>query len=182
MATIHNWPVRPIVTLVSEFCSWDTQWGSPDTSTFQGNVDNVLKLQVACKYKKPYGGSAQYHVYIDKLIGNNWVNVIRDEFGYYPNPTDNTWHTELREYQLTQSGSMVADVILNFRITTQIEGAGHLPTGSGPGSLGNYSDPISHDFKATFKKYKIGILKEHFLFMEKNFNDVLIHYSTKKPT
>jgi hypothetical protein len=181
MATILIWPHLPIVTLISEFCSWDTQWDSLNSAQFTGGIDNILKFQVACKYQKPYGGSARYHVYIDTLIGNSWFNVIRDEFGYYPDPTDTQWHTEFREYQLRQPGSFYADRVLSFRITTQIEGAGYLPTGNQPGSLGNFSNPESHDFKATFTKVKLVTVKEHFDLIAKHLNEVLDHYSTHEP-
>lgn len=60
-----------------------------------------MKLQVKFKYKKPYGASARYKIQLDKLIRSNWTNIITDEVGYYPVSTDNSWHTKIKEYELS---------------------------------------------------------------------------------
>ncbi len=178
---IHEWGTRPIVTLISEYWTWETQWHNHDTQTFSGGFDNVLKIQIECKYKKPYGGSARYRVYIDKQSGNDWVNVITDEFGYYIDPQDNQWHSEFREYQLRQAGYIFTDKTLCFRITTQIEGPGHLPTGDGPGSLGNWSDPESHVFTATFTKVHLDVAEVQLKYVERYLQELSQHYKTMKP-
>lgn len=180
-AKVHEWGARPIVTLISEFATWDTQWHNHDAQTFSGGINNALKIQLECKYKKPYGGSACYRVNIDKQSGSDWVNIIMDEFGYYPDPPDNQWHSEFREYQLRQPGSYITDKILCFRITTQIEGPGHLPTGSGPGSYGFWGDAESHVFTATFTKVSLDVAEAHIKYIEKYIKDLSHRYRAMKP-
>jgi len=178
--TAHEWATRPLVTLESTFWTCNTEWHGGTSETFKGGITNILTLQVECKYKKPYGGSARYRVVIDRKLGDNWVNVIVDEFGYYPPASDDNWHSELREYQITQLGNLAKDVTLEFRITTQIEGPGHMDTGSG-GSLGYWSDPESRTFTATFQQTALHIVEDHFATLERYLRDAREHYIKKQP-
>lgn len=176
---IGEWGVRPIVTLVSEFASWETQWHGGDAETFQGGMQNILKLQVEFKYKKPYGGSARYRVLIDRLSGTTWANAITDEVGFYPQASDNTWHASSKVYDIAMAPSPMfprTDRLLRFRITTQIEGPGHLPTGSGPGSLGSWSDPESREFTATFTKPTIQIVEGYIVDLERMLHEELARF------
>ncbi len=181
-AVVHEWGVRPIVTLESTYWEYETQWHNDNAQTFKSGIHNILKLQVEFKYKKPYGGSARYRVEIDRLVGSNWYNVITDEVGFYPDPTDTSWHTEYKEYELSIPAWIWhrIDRVVHFRITTQIEGPGHLPTG-GEGSLGFWSDPESREFTATLEAPTLEIVGSYVMTMEEFLRETMDYYRTRFP-
>jgi len=174
-AVTHQWGVRPIVTLVSEYWESDVQWhAQPDQETFDGGIHNILKIQVEFKYKKPYGGSARYIVAFDELVGSHWVyNRLYDQVGFYRDPRDNAWHTRHREYDLYKSGlfmpwrTQTQTLTLHFRLTVWIQEPGHMDTGSS-GSSGNYSEPESREFTAIFKAPGIQLLTAHISSLERD--------------
>jgi hypothetical protein len=176
-ATIHNWPVRPIVTLVSEFASWETQWHGEDAHTFAGGIQNVLKLLVEFKYQKPYGGSARYRVAIDRRDDSAWTNTITDVVSFYPDPTDTAWHTETKEYELSITVPLFlrASKALDFRITSQIEGPGHMDTGSGSGSPGFWSPAETHEYVATFEKPQLHLVAARVKDLHLSLDEALQH-------
>ncbi len=182
-AVIHNWGDHPIATLVSEFWSWETQWHNDNEKTFKGGIQNILRLPMEFTYKKPYGASARYRVLIDRLIGSSWANVITDEVGFYPDPTDTSWHTEHKWYELSIPAWALfwwRDRVVHFRITTQIEGPGHLPTG-GEGSLGFWSDPESREFTATFEAPSLKIVEAYIPNLERYLRESLDYYRKRRP-
>jgi len=182
MATVvHEWGDRPIVTLVSEFASWETQWHGRTSQTFPGGTRNILKLLVEFKYKKPYGKSACYRVVIDRQYGTDWINAITDEIGF-TDPNDNQWHTEYKEYQLFGNASplyMVIDRLERFRITTQIEGPGCIGTGSTSGSFGFWSSPESKEFAATYKKPTLQAVEAHAISLQDALREGFQNYKNR---
>jgi hypothetical protein len=181
---VHEWGVRPIVTLVSEFYTWETQCHGTNTQTFKGAIQNILKLQVEFKYKRPYGGTAQYKVRIDRKIGDDWYPAITDQVCYCIfDPRDYNWHSEYKEYELSIAFPLfvIKDLKLDFRIITQIEGPGYLPTGSGPGIYGFWSDAVISEFTATFEKPSFELVEAQVRIMEESLRESLLEYKKRNP-
>lgn len=184
--TTHNWGVRPIVTLVSEYWESDVQWhAQPNEESFQADFGNYLRIQAEFKYKKPYGGDARYWFMIEKPVGQNWRIIHAEEIVFWVEPRDDDWHTEYREFDMYWAFPSLLmylrrDWPFNFRITVQIQGPGNLPTGGG-GSSGYWSDPESRDFTAIFKSPQPRRMKARLKEMERYFIDSLAYYRNREP-
>jgi len=153
--------------------------------TFRGAIDNVLKLQVEFKYKKPYGGSAKYLIEIDAYVpsNNSWRTVIRDEVAFYPEASDDTWHTEYKDYDLHLSRGPLFrffDLTAKYKLTARIEGTGHYDSGSGTGSLGKYGEPESREFTVILEAPEIFALEAHLANIELLDRDSLVEYRRLK--
>ena len=171
MAKIHEWPIKPIVTLGSYFAETEVIWPQdPHQKTFEGHIDNVLKIQVAFKYKKPYGGIARYMVNIEeKAGGNEWQTVINDVVGFYPDPPDTNEYTETKDYELYKSGSMFwVSQELQFRLNVRIW-------------FHHKWNPVesSGEYVAIFKKPKANIVASYIEYQEINFSDLLDFYKRR---
>ena len=173
MAKIHEWSIKPIVTLESYFAETNVIWPQdPHQNTFDGQIDNILKIQVAFKYKKPYGGIARYMVHIEEKTGDNeWQTVIHDVVGFYPDPTDTNEYTETKDYELYKSGSMFwVSQTLQFRIDVRIW-------------FHQKWNPVetSGDYVAIFKKPKADVVKSFIKYQEINFKDLIDVYRKHMP-
>jgi len=168
--TKHKWPIRPLVTLNNEFTYADVQWhDSPNEETFIPTIFNSILVQVEMRYKKPYGGSARYKILIDQLMDFGWENVYTDLVSFYPEPSDNQWYPDYRDYELSKF--TFGGEKLKFRVTVSIEEGGNLPTG-GSGSLGHWSIPESREFTIIFKEMLIKTHKEYIALLEEQTSEI----------
>jgi hypothetical protein len=108
--------------------------------------------------------------------------VVTDEMGFYPEPTDRAWHVATKGYDLSVSLPLFSSVdkVLRFRITSQVEGPGHMDTGSGSGSSGSWSSPETREYVATFKRPELHMVEARVKYLQGALQDALQHYQTAR--
>jgi hypothetical protein len=179
MSTVLQWPTRPIVTLVSEFATSEAAWPLPYSSTLGAkSFSNLLRLQIEFKYKKPYGGDAKYNIFIDRKVGPTWYNVIHDVVGF-ENKQD-TWKTSYKDYDLPVDIPLFSlddtPYEFEFRVVAQIEGPGHMDTGSGQGSLGSWGTAYGREYKATLVRPDFHVAEARVVQLQTALQDAVEHY------
>jgi hypothetical protein len=132
LVAFYQWRPRPVVTLEQEGIWGQVIWhAGAQSRSFSGRPINVLTLQVQFKYKNPYGGHADYHVFIDRLSGSAWSSELMDTVSYLTDGPDDVWHTQTKDYSLQKHGLGSLD----FRVGVSVQVGGSLPTnGGGTGS------------------------------------------------
>ncbi len=177
----HEWQTRPIVTLDTQIMSqlptviWHDPIGTTNSFTSGVSIFNELVLQVAFTYEKPYGGSAEYIVTMDTMNSDGtWQNVVNDHVGFYPDPPDTTRYTKYKDYGIKVRGSFTDPVTVDFRIGARIQGAGHINTGSGNGTLGDFTDPEYRSFRAVFDPVTLTISEKYLSLLELQHENYIV--------
>jgi len=94
-----------LVTLEQDWTGGEVKWHTgPATQTFTPKIYNSLEFQVRFRYKNPFGGHANYQVVVDRRHGPDWARLHTDAPQYLAG-TDDTWHTQTKEYVLNWVGS-----------------------------------------------------------------------------
>jgi hypothetical protein len=179
MSAVTLWPTRPIATLVSEYWTSEAAWPLPYSHTLVAkSFNNLLRLQIEFKYKKPYGGDAKYNVFIDRKCGDVWSNVIHDIVGF--ENKEDKWKVSYKEYDLPVDVPLFSldesPYEVDFRVVAQIEGPGHLPTGSGEGSLGSWGPAYGREYKATLVRPDFHVAEARVAELRTAMQEAVQHY------
>lgn len=173
----HEWKPRPLATLTSEFWTSSTTWhDGPVEQRFKSGMINHLSIQIKFRYNRSYGGDARFRVVIDQKYGDSWYALRKDEVVF--DARDEVWRENSKDYILYDEYPLFkfTDHVVRFRVSTSIQGPGHLPTGHGPGSSGLWSEEESKEFKAVFEKPSLDIVKMRVSLMKDALDDIVNRY------